>query len=119
MKYIYISLGAGICAVILVIILSANKEILEVDAFRDQADVASFYRIILKNNSDKDIDNIVVNFGTHNITLTKLPAKQSTIISPRNDVVNDRVIITAEPNIYIEKEFRNAPKMPGMIGGMG
>ncbi len=119
MRYLYIGTIAGICAIIITVILSSSKDTLEVDAFRDQSDIAGFYRVILKNNSDKDIDNIVINFGTHNITLAKLPAKQSMMVSPTGDIIYDRIIVTADPNIYIEKEFRSAPKMPGMIGGMG
>ncbi|GIU70529.1 MAG: hypothetical protein KatS3mg003_2198 [Candidatus Nitrosocaldaceae archaeon] len=121
MRYIYI--GGGIAAVAIAILLSftlsSNAEVLEVDAFRDQADVVGFYRVTLKNNSDEDITNIVVDFGNHEVKIPKLAAKQSIIISPTEEVTSNYIIVRADPDIFIEKEFRSAPRMPGMIGGMG
>lgn len=120
MQYIYIGAGAGAVAIVILILMtSSSNEVLEVDAFRDQADVVGFYRVMLKNNSGKDITNIVVDFGDHQVKVPRLAAKQSIIVSPTEEVTSNYVIVRADPDILIEKEFRNAPKMPGMIGGMG
>ena len=121
MQYIYVGAGGGAVAVAvsLILLMSNSAEVLEVDAFRDQADVVGFYRVMLKNNSDEDITNIVVDFGDHNVKVPKLAARQSIIISPTEEITSNYVVVRADPDIYIEKEFRSAPRMPGMIGGMG
>ncbi len=119
MRYIYIGGGIGAVAIAISLILSSNSEVLEVDAFRDQADVVGFYRVMLKNNSDEDITNIVVDFEDHSVKVPKLAARQSMIISPTEEITSNYIIVRADPDIFIEKEFRSAPRMPGMIGGMG
>ncbi len=120
MRYIYIASIAAVVTIVAVSLLTLNpKEALEVDAFRDQADVVGFYRVTLKNNGNTDITNIIIDFGSHNVTIAKLAARESIIISPTKEVTSNYVTIKADPDIFIKKEFRSAIRMPGMIGGMG
>jgi hypothetical protein len=98
---------------------SLEEYALDVDALKDQADVLGFSRVILTNTGHSALTNIVVDFGDHKQTLPKLPPGEKWIISPKDGTDPHQVIVTADNGIQITKEFRRAPKAPGMIGGMG
>ncbi|MEM2856653.1 MAG: hypothetical protein QW416_06095 [Candidatus Nitrosocaldaceae archaeon] len=119
MLYVYILIPIAIVAIIVLVLVNNTNGTLEVDAFKDQADVVGFYRVMLKNNANHDISNIIVDFGNHNVTIPKLHPNESIIISPKDTIISNYVTIKADPDIFIQKEFRTAPRMPGMIGGMG
>ncbi len=121
-RYIYAGIAAIVIAVGVGLAASFNASsggVLEVDAFADQADVVGMYRVTLKNNGNEDLRNIVVDFGNHEVTIPKLRAGEMLIVSPKEEVIQDYIIVKADPDILIKKEFRSAPRMPGMIGGMG
>jgi len=98
---------------------SSEEYALDVDAFRDQADVIGFSRVILTNIGHSTLTNIVVDFGDHRETLPKLTPGQKIMVSPKDGTQPDHVTVTADNGIHITKQFRSAPKAPGMIGGMG
>jgi len=98
---------------------SSEEYALDVDAFRDQADVIGFSRVILTNIGQSTLTNIVVDFGDHRETLPKLTPGQKIMVSPKDGTQPDHVTVTADNGIHITKQFRSAPKAPGMIGGMG
>nr|AIF08519.1 hypothetical protein [uncultured marine thaumarchaeote KM3_31_E07]AIF08591.1 hypothetical protein [uncultured marine thaumarchaeote KM3_31_F07] len=96
---------------------------MDVDAFKDQADVMGFTRIILTNTGRSTLTNIVVDFGNYQERIPKLPSGQKLMVSPQSgdfDIAElDEVTVTADNGIHITKKYRQTPKMPGMIGGMG
>src|SRR3990172_2873420 len=98
---------------------SSEEYALDVDAFRDQADVIAFSRVILTNIGHSTLTNIVVDFGDHRETLPRLTPGQKVMVSPKYDTSPDHVTVTADNGIHITKQFRSPPKAPGMIGGMG
>ncbi|MGH9879042.1 MAG: hypothetical protein ACRD5H_15540 [Nitrososphaerales archaeon] len=98
---------------------SSEEYALDVDAFRDQADLIGFSRVILTNTGHSTLTNIVIDFGDHRETLPKLTPGQKIMVSPKDGTEPDHVTVTADNGIHITKEFRSAPKAPGMIGGMG
>jgi len=98
---------------------SSEEYALDVDAFRDQADLIGFSRVILTNTGHSTLTNIVIDFGDHRETLLKLTPGQKIMVSPKDGTQPDHVTVTADNGIHITKEFRSAPKAPGMIGGMG
>ena len=96
---------------------------MDVDAFKDQVDVMGFTRIILTNTGRSTLTNIVVDFGNYQERIPKLPSGQKLMVSPQSvdfDIAElDEVTVTADNGIHITKKYRQASKMPGMIGGMG
>lgn len=112
--------GAAILAMFLSLLQYSTEEYaLNVDAFRDQADLIGFSRVILTNTGHSTVTNIVVDFGDNKETLPKLPPGEKWVVSPKSGTEPDHVTVTADNGIHITKEFRMAPKAPGMIGGMG
>jgi hypothetical protein len=125
---LYTMAGIGCAAAVGVAILamflslqqySTEEYALDVDAFRDQADLIGFSRVILTNIGQSTLTNIVVDFGDHRETLPKLTPGQKIMVSPKDGTQPDHVTVTADNGIHITKQFRSAPKAPGMIGGMG
>jgi len=112
--------GAAMLAMFLSLLQYSPEEYaLDVDAFRDQADLIGFSRVILTNTGRSTVTNIVVDFGDYKETLPKLPPGEKWVVSPRDGTQPDYVTVTADNGIHITKEFRTVPKAPGMIGGMG
>lgn len=112
--------GAGAVFVVFMFLMQPSEQYaLEVDAFKDQADVAGFYRVILTNRGSSTLTNIVIDFGDYEETLQKLTPGEKLIISPKHGTDPEQVTVTADHGIHVTKEFRSAPKVPGMIGGMG
>lgn len=112
--------GAAILALFLSLQQYSTEEYaLDVDAFRDQADLIGFSRVILTNTGHSTVTNIVIDFGDDQQTLPRLPPGKKVMLSPKDGTRPDRVTVTADNGIHIIKQFRTAPKAPGMIGGMG
>jgi len=115
-------IAGGIALVVMALSLmqySGEEYALDVDAFKDQADLMGFGRVILTNTGRSTLTNIVIDFGNDKITLPKLTPGEKQIISPPVDAELDYVTVTADNGIHVTKEYRSAPRMPGMIGGMG
>jgi hypothetical protein len=120
--YLIGGIAGGVAIVVMALSLmqySTEEYALDVDAFKDQADVAGFGRVILTNTGRSALTNIVVHFGKDNVTLSTLTPGQKQIVSPPTDAELDSVTVTADNGIHIIKEYRTAPRIPGMIGGMG
>lgn len=98
---------------------SSAEYALDVDAFKDQADVMGFGRVVLTNIGRSTLTNIVVDYGDYKETVPKLPPGQKIMLSPKPDTPLDQVTVTADNGIHITKEYRTAARIPGMIGGMG
>ncbi len=120
--YIIGGIAGGIAIVIMALSLvqySNEEYALDVDAFKDQSDLMGFVRVILTNTGRSPLTNIIIDFGDYKEVIPNLPSGEKMIISPRVDTQVDHVVVTADNGITIKKQFRTAPKMPGMIGGMG
>ena len=111
--------GAAVLAILLSLQYSPQEYALDVDAFKDQADLIGFSRVILTNTGRATVTNIVIDFGDQKQNLPQLTPGEKVIISPNGTTKQDQVTVTADNGIHITKEFRSAPKAPGMIGGMG
>jgi hypothetical protein len=112
--------GVAILAMTLSLVQYSGEDYaLDVDAFKDQADVMAFGRVILTNTGRSTLTNIVVDFGDYKETLPKLPPGEKWIVSPKSDTPLDQVTVTADNGIHVTKEYRTAQRIPGMIGGMG
>ena len=124
--YIIGGITGGIVIIVMILSLiqySSEEYALDVDAFKDQADVMGFTRNILTNTDHSTLTNIVVDFGNYQERIPKLPSGQKLMVSPQSgdfDIAElDEVTVTTDNGIHITKKYRQAPKMPGMIGEMG
>ena len=120
------AIGGGIAGGIAIIVMalsliqySSEEYALDVDAFKDQADVMGFGRVILTNIGHSTLTNIVVDYGNYKESIPKLPAGQKMMLSPKPDTPLEQITVTADNGIHVTKEYRTAAKIPGMIGGMG
>ncbi len=122
---LYLIVGIAGGAAMLVVFLSLvqyspAEYALDVDAIKDNVNVAGTQsRVVLTNIGHSTITNIVVDFGNDKETLPELPPGGKVIVSPKGTIQLDSVTVTADNGIHITKQFRTAPKAPGMIGGMG
>lgn len=113
------ALGSFIIITMLGSINNTSQEYaLEVDAFKDTIDIGEIYRVIITNNGRNDVRNIVVDYGIYKESIPILKPGEKISLSPRDDANKDYVVVDADPDIHIVKEYRSIPKMPGMIGGM-
>ncbi|MEM2760114.1 MAG: hypothetical protein QXW73_04905, partial [Nitrososphaerales archaeon] len=77
------AIGGGIAGGIVILVLtlslmqySSEEYALDVDAFKDQADLMGFGRVILTNTGRSTLTNIVVDYGNYKETVPKLPPGQ-------------------------------------------
>ncbi|MEM2922952.1 MAG: hypothetical protein QW560_00880 [Candidatus Nitrosocaldus sp.] len=121
---LYLIAGAGamgaamLTAFLMLMPYSSQDHALEVDAFKDKIDVMEIYRVILTNTGRNDVTNVVVDYGTYKDFIPRIKPGEKVSLSPRDDASKEYVVVTAEPDIHIMKEYRSMPKAPGMIGGM-
>lgn len=121
---VYIIVGIAAAAAIAVGVLSlmqfsTEEYALDVDAFKDQADLFLSGRVILTNTGRSTLTNVVVDFGTEKVKLPSLAPGQKQMVSTPSDAPLDSVTVTTDEGIHIVKEYRTAQRIPGMIGGMG
>ncbi|GBC74265.1 MULTISPECIES: hypothetical protein [Candidatus Nitrosocaldus] len=104
--------GAVMLAIFLTSIPMASKDYaLEVDAFKDNDDMMLMYRVVIVNTGRNDVTNVVVDYGTYKDFIPRIKPGEKIILSPRDDASKEKVTVTAEPSIYIVKEYRNLAKM--------
>ncbi|MCS7141599.1 MAG: hypothetical protein NZ888_05380 [Candidatus Nitrosocaldus sp.] len=115
MALIYV-VPAGVLVTMLAVFL-ANTPIatqdyaLDVDAFKDNDDMMLMYRVIITNIGRNDVTNVLVDYGTYKDFIPRLKPGERIILSPSDYASKEQVIVTAEPNIRIVKEYRSIAKM--------
>ncbi|MEM0364985.1 MAG: hypothetical protein QW450_00895 [Candidatus Nitrosocaldus sp.] len=104
--------GAVMLAIFLTNIPIASKDYaLEVDAFKDNDDMMLMYRVVIVNTGRNDVTNVVVDYGTYKDFIPRIKPGEKVILSPSDYASKEQVTVTAEPGIYIVKEYRNLAKM--------
>lgn len=98
---------------------STEEYALDVDAFKDRADVFESGRVMITNIGRLTVTNIVIDYGNYSETIPALPSGEKIMASPRPDTPLNQVTVTADNGIHITKEYRSVARIPGMIGGMG
>lgn len=114
--YVISAIAGGVAilaAFISLLQFSTEEYALDVDAFKDQADLMQYSRVILTNTGHSTITKIVVDLGTYKENLPKLPPGEKWIISPKEGANLDYVKVTADNGINIVKQFRTMPKVSG------
>lgn len=120
-----IGIGVGAIVVMAVIfgmdILKMSISTQDYDIFVDPIiDKQSLFvtgRITIQNTGSQPLTNIHVNFGAGDILdIAKLPAGEKIIISPPPDNPMEFVMISADNEVFVNKAYRELPKMVGMMG---
>lgn len=88
-----------------------------VDPIIDKQNLFVTGRITIQNTGSQPLSNIHVNFGAGDtLDLKSLKAGEKIILSPPPDNPMEFVMITADNDIFVNKGYRELPKMVGMMG---
>jgi hypothetical protein len=90
---------------------------LYVDPLIDKQSLFIMGRVTIQNTGSETLTNVRVNFGEGDtLELGTLTAGEKVIVSPPSDNKMEYVIVSADPNVFVNKAYREAPKMVGMMG---
>ena len=74
-------------------------------------------RVTIQNTGSEPLTNIYVNFGAGDtLELGTLKVGQKVIVSPPPDNPMEFVMISADGGVFVNKAYREMPKMVGMMG---
>ncbi len=122
---IIIAISVGIIAIMTLVfgldILNLSISTQEYDIFVDPIiDKQSLFvtgRVTIQNIGSQPLTNIHVNFGAGDtLDIKTLKSGQKIILSPPSDNPMEFVMINADNDIFVNKVYRELPKMVGMMG---
>jgi hypothetical protein len=122
---ILIAIGIGIIGIMAIVfgldILKFSVPTQEYDIFVDPIiDKQNLFvtgRITIQNTGSQPLTNIHVNFGAGDtLDIKTLKSGQKIILSPPSDNPMEFVMIDADNDIFVNKAYRELPKMVGMMG---
>ena len=120
-------IAAGIGAIVLVVAvfgadivklsIPTEEYSIFVDPILDKQSMFVMGRVTIQNTGSQSLTNIHVNFGAGDtLDLKTLKAGQKIILSPPPDNPMEFVMISADNDIFVNKAYREMPKMVGMMG---
>ena len=97
--------------------VSAQEYDIFVDPIIDKQNLFITGRITIQNTGSQPLTNLHVNFGAGDtLDLGTLKQGQKIIVSPPPDNPMEFVMIEADNGIFVNKAYRELPKMVGMMG---
>ena len=88
-----------------------------VDPLLDEQGMFTMGRVTIQNIGAKPITNLHINFGDGDILdIQTLNVGQKIIVSPPPENSMKFVMISADNDIFVNKAYREMPKMVGMMG---
>ncbi len=122
-----IIIATGIVAIVIMIVIfgadilkltiSTQEYDIFVDPILDKQSLFVMGRVTIQNTGSQPLTNIHVNFGAGDtLDLKILKAGQKIILSPPPDNPMEFVMISADNDIFVNKAYREMPKMMGMMG---
>lgn len=88
-----------------------------VDPIIDKQSMFTTGRITIQNIGSQPLTNLRVNFGGGDtLDLSTLDPGKKVIISPPPDNPMEFVMVTADNDVFVNKAYRELPKMVGMMG---
>ena len=88
-----------------------------VDPVLDKQSLFVMGRVTIQNIGSQPLTNIHVNFGAGDtLDLGTLKVGQKVIVSPPPDNPMEFVMISADGDVFVNKAYREMPKMVGMMG---
>lgn len=122
---ILIGVGIGIIGLMAVVFgldvlklsISTQDYDIFVDPIVDKQNLFVTGRITIQNTGSQPLTNIHVNFGDGDtIDLKSLKPGEKIILSPPPDNSMEFVMVSADNGIFVNKAYRELPKMVGMMG---
>ena len=122
---VLIAAGVGVIGIMAVVfgldMLKLSVSIQDYDIFVDPIiDKQNLFvtgRITIQNTGSQPLTNIHVNFGAGDtLDIASLKSGQKIIISPPPDNPMEFVMIEADEGVFVNKAYRELPKMVGMMG---
>ena len=122
-----ILIGVGI-AVVAIMVVIFGKDVMRgniatqdyeiyVDPLIDKQNLFITGRVTIQNTGGLPLTNVKVNFGEGDtLELGTLDAGEKVIVSPPSDNQMQFVQVSADPDIFVNKAYREPPKMVGMMG---
>lgn len=120
-----LGVGIGVIAITIIVfsadILKLSVSVQDYDIFVDPVlDKQSLFvmgRVTIQNTGHQPLTNVHVNFGSGDVLdLGTLKAGQKIIVSPPPENPMEFVMISADNGIFVNKAYRELPKMVGMMG---
>ena len=88
-----------------------------VDPILDKQSLFVMGRVSIQNTGSEPLTNVHVNFGAGDtLELGTIKVGQKIIVSPPSENPMEFVMITADNDIFVNKAYREMPKMVGMMG---
>jgi len=120
-------IGVGIAAIVgmsvifgmdvLKLSVSTQDYDIFVDPILDKQNMFVMGRVTIQNTGSQPLTNIRINFGSGDtLELGTLKSGQKIIVSPPPENPMEFVMITADNEIFVNKAYREMPKMVGMMG---
>ena len=127
MKQYTIIIGIGIVTItimavifgmdILKLSISIQEYDIFVDPILDKQNMFVMGRVTIQNTGSQPLTNIHVNFGEGDtLDLGILKSGQKIIVSPPPENPMEFVMVSADNDIFVNKAYREMPKMVGMMG---
>ena len=122
---ILIGVGVGVIALIGIIItidiskvtVSTEDYSLFVDPLIDKQNLFVTGRITIQNTGYEELTGVKVNFGAGDtLELGTLKSGQKVIVSPPPENPMEFVQVSADQDVFVNKAYREMPKMVGMMG---
>ena len=97
--------------------IATQDHALFVDPLIDRQNLFITGRVTVQNVGGRDLANVLVDFGDGDkLELGTLKAGQKVIVSPPPDSAMEYVMVSADPDVFVSKAYREPPKMVGMMG---
>ena len=110
-------MGVVFGADILKLSVSTQEYDIFVDPILDKQSLFVMGRVTIQNTGSEPLTNIHVNFGAGDtLDLGTLKVGQKIIVSPPPDNPMEFVMISADGDVFVNKAYREMPKMVGMMG---
>ena len=120
-------IGAGIGVIVIMAVIfgmdilklsvSTQDYDIFVDPILDKQSLFVMGRITIQNTGSQPLTNVHVNFGAGDtLELETIDVGEKIIISPPSDNPMEFVMITADNDVFVNKAYRELPKMVGMMG---
>ena len=127
MKQYTLILGIGICgiaAMSLIIAMdvlkmtgSTQEHDIFVDPILDKQSLFVMGRVTIQNTGSQPLTGLYVNFGAGDtLELGTLKVGDKIIVSPPSDNPMKFVMVSADNEVFVNKSYRELPKMVGMMG---
>ena len=102
---------------ILKLSISTQEYNIFVDPILDKQSLFVMGRVTIQNTGSQPLTNIHVNFGAGDtLDIRTLKVGQKIIISPPPENPMEFVMISADNGVFVNKAYREMPKMVGMMG---